>query len=70
MLAQLPNDSLGAYIISMSHTASDVLAVVLMQKECGSESVELLMMVLCFAVCFLVVMRVAALRPACPSPLQ
>ncbi len=37
MLAQLPNDSLGAYIISMSHTASDVLAVVLMQKECGSE---------------------------------
>ncbi|KAL4856631.1 Phosphoenolpyruvate carboxylase 1 [Chlorella vulgaris] len=35
MLAQLPNDSLGAYIISMSHTASDVLAVVLMQKECG-----------------------------------
>lgn len=37
MLAQLPTDSLGAYIISMSHTASDVLAVVLMQKECGGE---------------------------------
>ena len=35
MLAQLPADSLGAYIISMSHTASDVLAVVLLQKECG-----------------------------------
>lgn len=35
MLSQLPNDSLGAYIISMSHTASDVLAVVLLQKECG-----------------------------------
>lgn len=35
MLAQLPTDSLGAYIISMSHTASDVLAVVLLQKECG-----------------------------------
>lgn len=35
MLAQLPADSLGAYIISMSHTASDVLAVVLLQRECG-----------------------------------
>lgn len=37
MLAELPNDSLGAYIISMAHTASDVLAVVLLQKECGVE---------------------------------
>jgi hypothetical protein len=35
MLARLPPDSLGAYIISMAHTASDVLAVVLLQKECG-----------------------------------
>lgn len=35
MLAQLPSDSLGAYIISMAHTASDVLVVVLLQKECG-----------------------------------
>jgi len=35
MLAQLPGDSLGAYIISMAHTASDVLVVVLLQKECG-----------------------------------
>jgi phosphoenolpyruvate carboxylase len=35
MLAELPPDSLGAYIISMAHTASDVLAVVLLQKECG-----------------------------------
>ena len=35
MLSQLPSDSLGAYIISMAHTASDVLAVVLLQKECG-----------------------------------
>jgi phosphoenolpyruvate carboxylase len=35
MLSQLPSDSMGAYIISMSHTASDVLAVVLLQKECG-----------------------------------
>ena len=38
MLAQLPSDSMGAYIISMSHTASDVLAVVLLQKECGGEA--------------------------------
>lgn len=37
MLAELPNDSLSAYIISMAHTASDVLAVVLLQKECGVE---------------------------------
>ena len=35
MLAELPSDSLGAYIISMAHTASDVLTVVLLQKECG-----------------------------------
>ncbi len=28
-------DSLGAYIISMARTASDVLAVVLLQRECG-----------------------------------
>lgn len=35
MLAELPHDSMGAYIISMAHTASDVLAVVLLQKECG-----------------------------------
>jgi phosphoenolpyruvate carboxylase len=31
MLAELPPDSLGAYVISMAHTASDVLAVVLLQ---------------------------------------
>jgi len=35
MLAELPSDSLGAYIISMAHAASDVLTVVLLQKECG-----------------------------------
>lgn len=35
MLGTLPRDSLGAYIISMAHTASDVLAVLLLQKECG-----------------------------------
>ncbi len=31
MLAELPPDSLGAYVISMAHTASDVLAVILLQ---------------------------------------
>lgn len=34
-VATLPFDSLGAYIISMARTASDVLAVVLLQRECG-----------------------------------
>ena len=35
VLGTLPKDSLGAYIISMAKTASDVLAVVLLQRECG-----------------------------------
>lgn len=35
LLAKLPRDGLGAYIISMSHTPSDVLAVVLLQREFG-----------------------------------
>lgn len=35
VLAELPSDSLGAYVISMARTASDVLAVVLLQRECG-----------------------------------
>jgi len=35
LLAELPSDSLGAYVISMTRTASDVLAVVLLQRECG-----------------------------------
>ena len=35
VLSELPNDSLGAYVISMARTASDVLAVVLLQRECG-----------------------------------
>lgn len=30
-IAQLPSDALAAYVISMAHTASDVLAVVLLQ---------------------------------------
>jgi phosphoenolpyruvate carboxylase len=35
VLATLPSDSLGAYIISMAQTASDVLIVVLLQRELG-----------------------------------
>lgn len=35
VLAEIPHDSLGAYVISMARTASDVLAVVLLQRECG-----------------------------------
>lgn len=35
MLATLPSDSLGAYVISMAHSPSDVLAVELLQKEAG-----------------------------------
>jgi len=35
VLSELPADSLGAYIISMARTASDVLAVVMLQRECG-----------------------------------
>eukprot|EP00798_Chlamydomonas_sp_ICE-L_P012455 gene12458-15660_t len=35
MLAELPSDSLGAYVISMARTTSDVLAVTLLQRECG-----------------------------------
>jgi phosphoenolpyruvate carboxylase len=39
VLAQLPPDSLGAYIISMAQTASDVLIVVLLQRELGVRSI-------------------------------
>lgn len=35
VLATLPADSLGAYVISMAQTASDVLIVVLLQRELG-----------------------------------
>lgn len=35
VLGTLPADSLGAYIISMAQTASDVLIVVLLQRELG-----------------------------------
>ena len=38
ILAELPPDSLGAYVISMAHTASDVLAVVLLQVSPPSSS--------------------------------
>lgn len=35
IIAELPADSMGAYVISMARSASDVLAVVLLQRECG-----------------------------------
>ncbi len=35
MLASSPRESLGAYVISMAHAASDILAVLLLQKEAG-----------------------------------
>lgn len=35
VLAELPEDSFGAYVISMAKASSDVLAVYLLQKECG-----------------------------------
>ena len=35
VLGRLPRDSFGKYVISMAHTASDVLAVLLLQRECG-----------------------------------
>jgi len=37
MLAEVPRDSLSAYVISMTRGASDVLAVELLQKEAGVE---------------------------------
>jgi hypothetical protein len=36
-LAELPSDSIHSYIISMTRTASDVLSVVLLMRECGME---------------------------------
>lgn len=35
VIAELPNDSFGAYIISMATAPSDVLAVELLRRECG-----------------------------------
>lgn len=37
-LADIPRECLGAYIISMASEASDVLAVVLLQRECGIDA--------------------------------
>lgn len=37
MLAELPSDSLGAYVISMAYTPSDIMAVLLLQRELGVE---------------------------------
>ncbi len=38
LIARLPPDSLGAYIITMASRASDILAVALLQKEAGVRS--------------------------------
>ncbi len=38
MLARIPEGSLGAYVITMTSRASDVLAVELLQKACGVSS--------------------------------
>ncbi len=35
-IARIPRESLGAYVITMARTASDVLAVALLQKEAGA----------------------------------
>ena len=37
MLARIPHESLGAYVITMTHQASDVLAVELLQQGAGVE---------------------------------
>ncbi len=37
-LGRIPADSLGAYVISMAAAPSDVLAVCLLQRECGVET--------------------------------
>jgi phosphoenolpyruvate carboxylase len=44
VIGQLPPDSLGAYVISMAHTASDVLAVVLLQarRPAGQQHVHVM----------------------------
>ena len=50
ILAELPPDSLGAYIISMAHTGSDVLAVVLLQVRLRASS-PCLLSVACIVEC-------------------
>ena len=42
VIAQLPPDSLGAYVISMARSASDVLAVVLLQVHTVASPLSLL----------------------------
>jgi phosphoenolpyruvate carboxylase len=39
LLAELPRESLGSYVISMASEASDVLVVVLLQREFGLQSI-------------------------------
>ena len=60
MLSELPANSLGAYVISMAKTASDVLAVMLLQRECGVREVRACV---CVRVCVCVRARVCV-RPA------
>jgi len=38
MIAKLPRECLGAYIISMASNASDILSVIVLQKEAGMKS--------------------------------
>ena len=35
MLSKLPRECLGAYVVSMASNVSDILAVMLLQKEAG-----------------------------------
>ena len=51
MLAELPTDSLGAYVISMARSASDVLAVVLLQRECGVKVTSVALQSCCTCAC-------------------
>lgn len=39
LISKLPRDGLGAYVISMAHVPSDVLAVVLLQREFGIKKI-------------------------------
>ena len=38
MIAKLPYECMGTYIVSMSHNVSDILAVLVLQKEAGMRS--------------------------------
>ena len=38
MLSKLPRECMGAYVISMASNVSDILAVMVLQKEAGMKS--------------------------------